>query len=297
MSNDINSSAGAINALEALARRADVPSYYQIGGKPLVRMPGQSAYISLESHMAKPLRKRASVTLLDAASLIGYVNKHKAPGTQILGVANEEGGEFNALLDYHLSCEEVAAQGNLDANPARWVEHKAGLKLRTTPEWDRWLGKDGDDLTQSDFAVFIEDNAQDIVVPDSDLRAPNSAQMMDIALTLQAKTGIEFSSAKRLQDGQQRLTYNEIIDAKAGPGGDMAIPAKFYISVPPFVGSARYLVSARLRFRVGGGRVIFKYELERIHKIVEAAFNDQRELIEKDTGLKVLLGSVMSVGL
>lgn len=295
MSNDINSSAAAIEAIAKMARSAEAkPIRDIVDGHPVVLFPGDRAYTSLEKNLAKPMRIRAEVAVLDATSLVDYVKKHKVPGTQLFGSATQVGGEFSGVLDYHLSVAEGMAMPEM-VSLARWGNHRVSLKLSTTPEWQRWLGNNGKDLGQTEFAVFIEDNAQDIVVPESQPTAPNSTQMLDIALTLQAKTDITFASAKRLQDGQQRLTYNEMIDAKAGPDGTMAIPPMFYLSLPPFVGSARYLVSARLRFRVSGGRVTFRYELERLHKIVEAAFNDQRALIEKETELKVLLGTPTSI--
>ncbi len=285
----LNREALAVDAIALLAQKANEPIYREYDGLPVVQLPGVGSPVSLEKFLRVPRRARATVAMMDVKSLAEYVLRYAGEGTVIFGTADERGGGFCAVLDYHRG---VSADG---APLAGWAEHRAELKLRVTPEWERWLSRASKDLMQREFAEFLEDNAADIVVPESCSTAPNSAVMLDVALTLQAKSEVQFSSAQRLQNGQTQLTYNEQITAQAGAEGKLQVPARFYLSVPPFVGAERYLVGARLRYRVTGGKLTFKYELERPHKVVEAALADLRAAVEKLTGRNVIMGAVQSV--
>lgn len=243
---------------------------------------------SLEHFMPMPMRKRAAAAFADADSFATYINAHKQPGTVITGDANERGGAFNALLDYHWPNNEGCMM-----TPS-WTEHTATQTLQPTPEWARWLGAAGKDIDQRTFAEFLEDNAVDVIVPEGTAGKgfPTQQDLMSVASTLQVKTDVRFASSVKLQNGQVQLGYVENIEGGHGQDGKMAIPEKFGIAVAPFRGTAKYLVTVRLRYRGTGGKALFRLEIERPHKIVESAFNDVRAVIEEATGLKVLVGAI-----
>jgi uncharacterized protein YfdQ (DUF2303 family) len=266
--------------------KASVPKF------SLLNQPGAAARIvwqdktikSLEHYLPEPLRKRATAALVDADSFATYVNAHKQMGTVITGDANERGGAFAALLDYHWPNQDVPS----------WTEHTATMTLEPTPEWARWLGAAGKDLDQRAFAEFLEDNAVDVIVPEGAAGKgfPTQQDLMSVASTLQVKTDVRFASSVKLQNGQVQLGYVETIEGGHGQDGKMAIPERFGIAVAPFRGTCKYLVTVRLRYRGTGGKALFRLEIERPHKIVESAFNDVRIVIEKATGLKVLVGKI-----
>jgi uncharacterized protein YfdQ (DUF2303 family) len=265
--------------------KASVPKF------SLLNQPGAAPRIvwqdktikSLEHYLPEPLRKRAAAALVDADSFATYINAHKQMGTVITGDANERGGAFAALLDYHWPNNAVAAS---------WTEHTATMTLEPTPEWARWLGAAGKDIDQRTFAEFLEDNAVDVIVPEGGKGFPSQQELMSVASTLQVKTDVRFASTVRLQNGQVTLGYTEQIEGGHGQDGKLAIPEKFGIAVAPFRGTAKYLVTVRLRYRGTGGKALFRLEIERPHKIVESAFNDVRAVIEEATGLKVLVGKI-----
>jgi uncharacterized protein YfdQ (DUF2303 family) len=223
--------------------------------------------------------------------LAAYVNRYKQPGTLLTGEADERGGKFVALLDYH--------RANLDGTPtAQWTEHTAELKLTPTPEWARWLALSGKDLDQRTFAEFLEDNAPDVAVPEGEAGKgfPTQQELLSVAGTLQIKTDVKFASSLRLHNGQVQLGYVETIEGGHGQDGTLKIPERFGLALAPFRGTPKYLVTARLRYRGTGGKAIFRIELERTHKIVESAFADLRQKITEQTGLAPLLGSVAPQG-
>ena len=294
-----------VNAIAQLARDS-VPRHTGLTIMPEGIPPGISPRLiwpdktitDLEGALPRPLRKRATVSLGAVLSFIDYVNKHRVAGTAIHGDADEKGGGFVALIDYHEANTpaELPADGS-EASQTKlghpgWTEHTVRLKMEPTPEWVRWLGICGKDLDQRAFAEFIEDNAADVVAPEGIVLAPNAADLMQLATTLQIKTDIRFASAINLQNGQIQLRYEELINGTWGGEGGLAVPQAFHIAVVPFRGGNRYLAKIRLRYRGTSGKANFRLEMERPHKIVEAAFNDTKSLIEDGTGIKVWIGSI-----
>ncbi|WP_404422952.1 DUF2303 family protein [Nibricoccus sp. IMCC34717] len=281
-------SAAGIEAVAALARAAMTTQILVQDGYPFLLRPGSDSPVPIERLCDEPRRIRASVELGDAASFVTYVKRARDDGSLVTAQASAAGGSFVAHLDYHFPKSDDGI------NNARWCEHVAVYPLAPSPEWVRWLGASGQMFSQTDFALFLEDNAADVVAPSGDKAAPNAAQLLELALTLQAKTNVQFSSGVRLDNGQHQITYNEVIDARAGAEGKLKIPAAFYLALAPFVGSDKYQVKARLRYRLERGVVGFRYEIERPHKIIENAFAEIRQSIAKELGSEVLLGKVAS---
>lgn len=272
--------------------KASVPKHEIVrlpeGTVPFLLWPQDKTTKSLENVLPRPSRKRGSATFIDADSFATYVNQHKETGTVLFGDANEQGGTFVALIDYH----EPAAEGA--AVKPSWTEHTAKQVLDPTPEWKRWMGIAGKQLDQRTFAEFLEDNAADVIVPEGEAGKgyPTQQELMSVAATLQVKTDVQFASAVKLSNGQVQIGYTERIEGGHGTEGKMPIPERFALGIAPFRGTPKYLVTARLRYRGTGGKAIFSVEIERPHKIVESAFTDVRLVIEKATGRKVLVGSI-----
>ena len=87
---------------------------------------------------------------------------------------------------------------------------------------------------------------------------------------MQAKTEANFSSSRRLDNGQVQLAYTETIDARAG-SGQIEIPREFSIGVRLFKNGTGYKLRARLKYRLGAGKVRFWYELDRPQQAIDNA--------------------------
>ena len=252
----------------------------------------------------------------DSASFCDYINAHRTAGLVITGDATETGGNFHAILDGHIAAQLVeldpaapAQEKSLeirDAGLAQWGEHRANLALKPTPEWTRWLNLNGKLQPQEAFAIFLEENAADVIIPPDGVRTvagfpvppsdqlPNSAELISVALTLATKTNVEFSSKINRSNGQTQLTYIEkLTGTHAGASeGKMGIPEFFCLAIAPFRGCAPQVVLCRLRFRASGGKAAFEYQMIRPHKIVEHAWKMIAVNITASTGETVLLGDV-----
>lgn len=220
------------------------------------------------------VRKRSTAQLLDLPSFITYCKDQALAGEGYI-YANTDRRSFTAVFnDYR------------DAFTAGWRDHRAHFAAVFTPEFQRWQDNNGSGRAkdQTAFAEFIEDNFADLV-------PPYAQQLLDVATTIQAKTDINFSSAKRLHDGQVQLAYTEVIDAKAGADGALTIPREFELGLRLFKNGAGYKLKARLKYRLGNGGVKFWYEIDRPERAIEDAFAGYVEQVRAESGYSVLIGS------
>lgn len=244
-----------------------------------VHMPAPQGYTlhdltkARDQREAFDVRKRGTAMLLDLASFVAYCQDQQSAGTGYI-YADTNARSFTAVFnDYR--CSELAG----------WRDHRAHYAAEFTPEFRRWLEHNGSGKAkgQTEFAEFIEDNFADLV-------PPFAQQLLDVATTIQAKTDINFSSAKRLHDGQVQLGYTEVIDAKAGADGALTIPREFELGLRIFKNGDGYKLRARLKYRLGGGAVKFWYELDRPERAIEDAFTGYIDKVRAESGYSVLIG-------
>jgi uncharacterized protein YfdQ (DUF2303 family) len=250
----------------ALQARADGPD-----AKPYVVLPPCYKIEDIEDTLKAPMRAKGTVTLRTQESFIDMVNAHKDAGTKLYGMDGDK-PSFTAVFN----------DNDREVGPG-WQDHKAFYGLPLSKEWQVWTGADAKAMNQTAFAKFIEDNLPDVV-------EPAAAEMLVISRTLEAKKNVEFKSGQRLSNGEQEFTYNETIESTAGKGA-LKVPEEFAIGIPVFNGGTAYKVTARLRYRIDGGKLVLWYELLRAHKVMEDAFKTVREEIEKGVGMKAFIGS------
>lgn len=223
-----------------------------------------------------PERKTGTVKLNDADSFISYYRMH-SNGAPIYG--SLQPAQFVAILNDHT--KEYAG----------WRDHRAIFTVAMSPEWTVWKNHDGSGKTfgsNEAFALFLEDNAPDIIQPDA-------AKMLQIALNFRVHADVRFSLAQRLQDGHIDFGYQNVVSASAGSsaGGKLQIPEQFRISIPVFAGidAKKYQIDARFRYRLREGTLSIWYELIRPQKVMEQAFKDLWKQIDDRTTGPLLLGT------
>lgn len=236
---------------------------------PYVVIPQAYKVEDLEKLFPVPTRKRGNTTLRDAASFCAFVEVHK---------------KIDSLVFCNPTTPSFIAVFNASGEEPGWQDHTAVYSCPKSVEWQTWLGKNGSKLSQEDFAQFIEDNAPDCVAPDS-------ATMIEISRSLEAKKSVNFASSKRLSSGQHLLAYEETITGTAGKG-QFEIPEVFEIGIAALEGGPKYRVQARLRYRIAdGGKLTMWYDLDRPHKVMEDAVEEVAESIGTKTGMTVLFGT------
>lgn len=231
---------------------------------------GASTHVlDLEAHLDNPNRKKGTTELHTQESFAHFVNEHKSDATHLY--ADRDGFRFVALFN------DATTSGT------GWGDHRAGLSLKKTPEWEHWTAKDGQMLGQVAFAEHVEDGLNEIVEPDA-------AYVLELAQTFHAHTGVEFKQAHTLESGERQFQYVEHTTAGAGRQEQLTIPKEIVLGIAPFEGTQPYKLVARLRYRLSDGKLSLGYKLDRPLDVLRAAFGDAVTWIQDDTDLYPLLG-------
>ena len=265
-----------VEAIAKLARQALAPVTITANGIPFALVPQDCKIEDLTKFVYNgfnehPHRKQGTVKTLDVASFCEYFAAFMDEHSRIF--ADETKQQILGVLDYHGAGD----------NAPRWCQHRVELTARLCEEWNEWTGKDGVKFNQQDFAEFMEDNAPDILTPDA-------ATMLEMARSLSAKTEAEFASAIRIANGSVQFKYNENVKGVFG-AGNLEIPEAFVIGIPVFIGSERVRLTARLRWRINGGKLSFWFDLLRRSAILRDAFLNLRDGIAETLKRTIINGT------
>lgn len=274
------------NIAETLAREIKKPEgmfqIYDVHG--FATPPGwQMQQIDMEKYLPVPRRKVAKVILTDADTYVDYIKRHGSlANCTLLCKADFLKGTlgFTAILNDHGEQEDQQ----------HWRDHTAAYVPEKSVEWSTWLANNGSDkaMTQIQFAAFLEENLKDIASTGEDL--PTGSAILQMALDFEAKQDMRFKSAVRLQSGGVRMEYVE--DEDKNTVAVMKVFERFQIAIPVLRDdTARYPITARLRYRQRDGRVIFWYELVRQDLIMEQSARALVESIKTRAGVPFFFGS------
>lgn len=247
------------DAYNAGREHAPVP-FTQINDLPVGLVPEGFSLTDISRFLPAPVDKRGIVTLFTPQAFVAYVGAYRDPDTLVLTDINA--ASVTAVIDYHKAGEEGAP---------RHGKHRATFTCRKTKEWDTWIGQNKKPMAQAAFAEFLEDNLPDIAFP-------VGAQLLEMARTIEVKKDVQFASSIRLSDGQQQLTYNEVIDGSTSRG-QMRLVDEIVLGLAPFDGCQKYELRARLRFRMTDGKLSLWFDILRPHKVIEDAFNEVLKVI------------------
>ncbi len=273
------------NIAETLAREMKMPRVLidQINqGHMYIGLPPgwNGTTLDLEKLLPVPRRKIANVILTDADTYVDYIKRHGSLAYATLwckadfikGVLG-----FLAILNDH--GEEESQQ--------HWRDHKATYIPEKSVEWTTWIGKTGTAMSQTDFALFLEENMKDIASSDG---MPTGAAMLQMAIDFEAKQDMRFKSAVRLQSGGVRMEY--VADEDKNTVESMKVFERFQIAIPVLRDdTARYPVTARLRYRQRDGKLQFWYELIRADLVMEQSARSLVESIKTRAGVPFFFGS------
>lgn len=257
MNNETNQN----NDLDAY-RAGQLSQQYANENLPFVVVPSEGKVHTFPETLDRPLQLQQTVSLHTAKDFIGYVNRFADTNSVIF--VNVLGGKIQAVLDYH-EATSVAEYGSNAKQ--RLCSHKAIFNVEQTPEFKKIRDKSGESMSQSDFALFLED-----VMPY--INQPAAAELYEIVSTLSAKTSVDFKSGVRTDNGQVSITYNENIDASAGREGKLNIPEQIVFGIQVHRGGSHYALPARFRYRIKDGNLRMWYDLDQLEKAIEKSMED-----------------------
>ncbi|MFF4834054.1 DUF2303 family protein [Streptomyces sp. NPDC001315] len=262
-----------VQAVAALAQQAVAPKDVEPGGIYLVATADggvQTIDLTSSRYTGHLDRKTGTTTVRDAASFLTYYAKHHDDASEVY--SDVEALTVTAVLNAH------------SADEPDFGDHRLVLGLRRTKAWTEWLALDGKLVDQDRFANFLEDQLPYLETPDA-------ATMLEIAQSIKATTKAEFQSSSRLQSGERKFAFVEDTKASAGAKGDLAIPETFIIAVPPFEGAGAYRMTARFKYRLGGGQLALGFKLEQPEERARAAFADVLNAIAEGIDTPILNGT------
>lgn len=229
--------------------------------------------VELEQRLAlHPLRAKGSYSVVDPGSFIAYMEKHAGPESEMW--ADPKACRIVGVINAHAGATLLPGHG----------DHRVTLGLVTSHQWQVWTAQDGKWLERQAFAEFIEDNAIDVVTPDS-------ATMVEVAEGFHASTSAEFKDAQRLTSGEVKFRYEETINAAAGHNGELEVPTEFTLAIPIFEGTDPIEVRAKFRYRLRTGNVTLGFKLERPYDLIRGAFQDAANVIDDSLPNPMFIGA------
>lgn len=274
--NDLESikcSNGIESAIYAGVRIAE-SGVTEISGIPALVLPKDHHAHIFEHLLPHPTRTKQCVSVTTAASFIEYFNRFADDNSVIF--CDLDAAKFVGVIDYH--SEERAA----------WCDHTIDFACKKTKERCAWERRSGEKMGQTQFALFIEENLEEII-------HPIGAEMLEIATSLRAKTQLSFKKAIRLDNGQNELQYVEEINGTAGVSGKLRIPETIKLGMRVFDGGVGYEMDARFRYRIHEGQLTMWYDLVRPHKTHDAAVNDIFDLIRQQAKCLTMVHGMTSL--
>jgi uncharacterized protein YfdQ (DUF2303 family) len=259
-------SAEQIEALVALGKAACQPFDAPEGGKIVVLPDGYR--LQHIPPLDEPLTHiKESPHFSEHASFVEYLKKYSRDDTCIF--ANQSLNNLTAVIDYHGK--------NLPAH----CDHVAHCNLSYADQWVE-LNKISELYVKHvDFAEFIEENAQYIY-------APSSAEVLEMARSLQIKQTVEFASAVNLENGAVQIKYMEEQDGKGR--GDIEVPRILTFGLPVFTGSDAVKVTAFLRTRIANRTLNVTLKVNNKNDIIRHEFQRIAAEIKNETGVPVYFG-------
>lgn len=254
------------NAAAIIRELASIKEVSIEGVPALITPPGYTVH-KFPELLPKPASIERVIIAHDVAGFIAYVNRFKSSATAIFASLVTP-QSLKAFLDYH------------EPGVPSHVRHTCTSPMEHSEEWKRWTKNNKSPMAQKEFGLFLEDNLKDVV-------EPAGAELLKLAMNFSNMVKVEFKSAQRLSDGQTQLNYVES-DAS---NGVVKLPEKISLGLPVFRGDTHaYKVSARLKTSLKETNLAIWYELERPDLVIDQAYKDVLELVEKDTGLKPFHG-------
>ena len=254
--------------IERLVLAAQKPA--DVDSTPVVILNQGQSVADLSKYLDNPPRKKAHAIFSQCDSFIRYVNEHKDPFTRIYV---PDALHVNAIIDHN---------GPATFDPG-WGEHRADYAMQHSLEWATWTNANKSKMTQKDFCEFVEDNAKDF---------SDRTNMLELVRTLQINSNVAFNSWEKGDNGNVMLSFQKIVQARAGEKGEVDLPPTFQISIPCFMGGIMLPMQAKLRFEISESDKKLKlwYELQKVQQLVQEHTKKVVEHVAKATGIEPFYG-------
>jgi len=250
---------------------AEIPAALIRGDKPQI-IPINDV---LDAYRLLPARKNGTAKVETLTSFIDLTNRHKTTNSAIFAATEWRKPSLTSVINYHHTGDESGLADHLD--------HRIVYDFPLSQEWQAWKNKDGEVMSQADFAAFIEDRIADLAAPDEEETVDTAklfattvatpAKMVELSRGLAVHVDATVKQNTILQSGEGQITWVE--SHNGADGKPIQVPGLFIIRLAPFVGGEAVRIPVRLRYRVRGGSLVWSYQIYRpdlaISEVVTAA--------------------------
>jgi uncharacterized protein YfdQ (DUF2303 family) len=241
-------------------------------GQPVILVPRGWQQQKVDWTREVPERIRANVTFPDLASFVSYVTDFGTEATRVFAAQGKASLIVWAILDYHQPPVQAGAR-----------LHRAVFEPVPSVEWERWQSVNGRQMTQTDFALFLENNADDVAEPDG-------ATLLQVINEFEVQGNLVFQRVQRLASGSVKFSFQNEQQARAG---ELEVPETFMLELPLWEGIPAGLQRARLRYRLSqAGELKLWFELVNPHRTVREAAAALLNQVKLGLKRPVLLGNL-----
>lgn len=226
----------------------------------------------VENLDAVPPSRRGDVRVATPEALITYAGRHLDPHATTLW-AEIDHGRLTVILNDH---------GDLEGEPG-WGDHQVALAMTRSPEWVAWTKLAGQWVGQTELAEFLEEHLLEVSHPDG-------STLLEVAQTFHATTNATFKSSQQLHSGEQRLVYEEDVQASAGRSQHTEIPTDLTLTLRPWLGVDPVAVQSKFRFRVRSGELALGVKLLYADEVSRTAVEEAAIEVGEQLGLEVIEG-------
>lgn len=251
-------------------------------GMPFLLVQPGLTVKTIEETCEAPKSRRGNIIVTSVKSFIELVQREYAEHKSVIfaNLPGNAAGDITAVIDFHKH----------DGAPS-WSEYRIILQLSYTAEWIEWMKVLNKSVAQIDLAEFLEERYIDV----HDANGVTGATILEVALSLEAKKGVNFKNAVRLDNGDVSLQFEETTMARAGQKGELEIPKEFTLFIPVYEGFAACPIRVLLRYRINNGAMSFICKPVNIERTLIAIREAIVQEIGDETELSVYMGNANSV--
>lgn len=248
----------------------------------------------LDEHRLFPERRKDIERTDRLQSFIDLTNRFKSEDSVVFakGTIKENSIEakLTTVFDYHPANSNV-----LDAQNKG---HRVDYNFPVSKEFQFWLRNNGEALDQTDFALLLEEHILEMVIVREEEvqeisglkpKFADPLQMRELSADLEIYSSEEVRQAGKLSSGERNIRFTtQHTDADGKP---ISIPDFFMIQVPVFESEGSVRIPVRLRYRKHGTSIKWFYDLYRVDRVFDTAFEKAVNEVKEKTQIPLFIGS------
>lgn len=247
----------------------------------------------VDEYLERPERRKGTATFTSLQSFVHHALRFQDDDSAIFCDDNPKTPSLTSVLDYN----RKGAEGE-----TRFGQHRGVYRFPLSDEWKAWTAKNGQPMSQTDFARFIEDRLVDIADPGGvspegsawdwanrvGAKFASPSRILELSRGLQIHVKSQVRNEGRLESGEAQIMFASSHEDLNGRPLD--IPSALLLAIPVFKLGPLYPVPVRLRYRVDGA-ITWHYELARVDAVFENAIDGACSEASSGTGLPLFRGA------